>query len=446
MYVTVDVFTFTDIENLSFSPAVDLTGTSIPINEFTVDIHTDAQLSLGEIAELYDDQDNLWAHYWIISVTQIGPDMIQIRAQSDVALLDRYTLPASYYSAVSVKDVLDRVMQIESDGLYVDWPYTLHSSLTNATVTGFCPEQTARERLLWVCFTIGGYVKAAFNDRLEILPLDGTAALVPLSNTYMRPSVKDGDNVTAVVVKSYAFTLGEPSTMDEWVTDGTDTWIVTEQTNTLTNTNAPPGTLENVVTIEGVYLVNSANVSSIMTFLAQWYFNTARIEADVIDNATYIPGDKVMIYADEQHIKAGFVTGASFAFGLQAKARLSISGATGSNPQDPTNPDVATGGLVILYTWDAFTLDRKEYALPVGYSYNIINLFIDIEMNAHRYIFRPENAAATGNIVAGGSTDEEPCAVALDLHEGVLMIVSVDEATQDSQTVEQETIYIGVIA
>ena len=65
MYVTIDLTDYSTIRNLSFSPQTDVTGNSLPINEFSVDIVTDDDISFGQYAELYDDLDNLWAKYWI---------------------------------------------------------------------------------------------------------------------------------------------------------------------------------------------------------------------------------------------------------------------------------------------------------------------------------------------------------------------------------------------
>lgn len=439
MYVNVDSVDYTELKNLSFAPSADLAGISIPINEFQVDVYTDDDFALGSVADLYDDEDNIWAHYWITYVNRINPKAVQIRAQSDVALLDRITLEAVYYSGVPVKTVLDATIINASDsvpGVSAPWPYTLDNSLVNNTITGFCPQQTARERLLWVCFVIGAYVKASFTGVLEIRPVDETPALIPMADTYWRPSVKTADTVTAITVKSYSFTQGEPATTDTWVTDGTNTYIVTEQETTIANGSAPVGTLEKVVTIDKVYLINSSNIGNVLSTLAAWYFNSVEIDADVINNAAYAPGDRVRVCVDDSHIKDGYISSAAFAFGQQAKASLHLVGVS----------DVACARLVILYKFGNMQLDRREHLLPVGTSYAITNPYIDMTMNGHRYIYRPEDAAATGTIASGTNTDTEEYDIALDLYKGDLHTISVDEVTVDSATEGEETIYIGVIA
>lgn len=431
MYVTVDTFTFTEIENLSFAPSADLARTSIPINEFQVDIHTDEAISLGEVAELYDDNGALFAHYWITHINRTGDGVLRIKAQSDASLLENITLDAVYYDNVLVSDALDGIIINASDstpGIYAPWPYSLDSAFDGLRINGFCPQQKARERLLWVCFVIGAYIRAAFNDILEILPLDTISTHIPKSDTYWKPTEMNNDPVTAIKVKSYAFTQGTPATTDTWVTDGTNYYVVTEQEHTLTNTAAPIGTLENVVTIDGVYLVNASNVSGILTFLAQWYFNPTQIDASVINNAAYAPGDLVLLHTDDSHIVSGYITEESFEFGLQAKATIKLAGTA----------YIETGNLTILYVYDATQLDRKVYTLPLNYAYSITNSYIDMTMNGHRYIFRPLEAAAEGTMTTEAETKTEQYDVALDLHERILHIISVDEVTDDDG--------IGVIA
>jgi hypothetical protein len=145
----------------------------------------------------------------------------------------------------------------------------------------------------------------------------------------------------------------------------------------------------------------------------------------VINNAAYAPGDRVMLYTDDEHIKSGYITGAVFAFGLQSKATLTLTG-TG---------DIEAANLIITYEYDGVQLDKKTYLLPVGMTYTITNPYIDMTMNGHRYIYRPEDEAATGTIASGTNTDTEEYDIALDLYRGNLHIISVDEVTVDSNDI-----------
>ena len=422
---------YTSITALSFAPAADLAGASIPINEFQVDIHTEDNVEIGGYAELYDDNDTLWARYWVIYAEHIDATTLRIRAQSNIALLERVKLPAKYYNGAAVDDVLDETIVSNSGavGIVVALPYTLDSSFDNETVTGFCPEQTARERLMWVCFTIGAYVKTHFNQEIEILPIDDTETLVPKANTYWKPSVTYNDWVTAVKAKTYSFTQGTPETTDTYVKDANGTvYIVQESEISLSNPLAPSAAPENVIEIEGVYLVNEDNVSGLLTHLSAWYFKRTVVDADIINNADYLPGDRVILAVDDATLYGGYINSADYTFGLQSKSKIHLTAAE----------NVEAANLTIIYFYEDTQLDKKMYLLPIGYEYEIQNPYIDITMNSHRYIFRPLNESATGTIVDGENEDEEECAVALDWKDRILEIISVDGAELDDGVVEIE--------
>ena len=442
MYIKIDLTDYTRLRNLSYAPQTDITGTSVPINEFSVDIITDEAIATGQYAELYDDLDNLWARYWITYAERESADAVHVLARSDIALMDGVTLPAVMYGtsavdAVTVDDILDDIMVRQAGGgMTAAIDYALDSSFSGMLIYGYCPEQSARERLQWVCFVLGAYVKSFFNDRIEILPIDATAALVPLDMTFRTPKVTYKDYVTAVQVTAYSFTQGTPQTTDKWVSDGTNTYIVTEQAVTLANNDAPASAADNVVKIDGVYLINSGNASAILSHLAPLYFKRAEVDLDVIDNAAYIPGDVLTVYADAQTMFGGYATSCAFAVGVQARASVKLMACE----------SVEGAPLVILYQYGDVNLGRAEYVFPVGYSYTIQNLYLDWTMDGHRYVFRPTTATVTGTMVAGGKNETVSYEVALDLEiaTGILEIVSVDEVTVETDA--GTGIATGVIA
>ena len=423
MYLKIDLETYTKLENIEFSPEVDLTASSMPINEFTVDVYTTNTIALGQFAELYDDLDNLWAKYWIVYSERLNADALRLRARSRLSALDGVTLDAVMYNNASVPTVLQSVMvsQTSIPGMVATIDYSLDSSFNSATLTGFCPEQTARERLTWICLVIGAYVKTFFNDEPEILPIDATEALVPVSDTFWRPTVTYKDHVSAVKVKSYSFAQGTPATTDEWVTDGTNYYIVTEADNALANPDAPSGT-DNPVTIEGVYLINSANVSAIMSRFSQMAFKRTEVELDIIDNAERIPGDKLVVYSDVNQLMSGFAASCDFAFGKQARAKVKLI----------ASETKQSARLTITYRYSNRRIGRRTYRFPVGYAYEIDNPYIDWSMNGHQYVFRPTTAKVTGTMQSTNTSVDVTYAIALDLYEGALHVVSVDAVSVDS--------------
>jgi len=418
MKVIIDQTTYTEIKAISFAPQTDLTGDSVPINEFQVDIITDDEISIGQYAMLYDDLDNLWANYWITYAEHINRETLRVMAKSPVAILSQRRLPAEYWSSKSVTAAISELMGT--------MPYTLDSSFANETLTGFVPSQESRARLQWICYVIGAYVKTFFNDRIEIIPIDTTETLIPIGKTFWKPTTTYNDYVTAITATAYSFTLGTPTVTDTYVEDSNGNYyIVSAQKVTLTNPDVPSAAPEKTITVDGLYLINNDNVSGILTHLSDLYFKRTEVDLDVINNAEYQPGEKVIVYADEDKLMTGFIESCSFTFGTQARASVHMV---------PTEGKEAAP-LTITYVYQTMQLGKEVYLFPVGYTYTITNPYIDLTLSQYRYVYRPLNESATGTIVEGENTDTEEYDIALEYHNGILRIVSVDEVSENEGVV-----------
>lgn len=424
MKVKINNIIYTQIRNLSFSPETDITGSSLPVNQFFVEIKTTDIIGVGINAYLYDDDGDLWAKYWITESVVVDEGWYKVTAQSIILLLDRFTLPAVVYSAKSVSNVLDAIFNTIASVYPGETVYTLDPALSSATVTGFCPEQTARERLLWVIFSIGGYLKTYFNEYAEIVKLDTTLTAIPEDVTFWKPEISYGDYVTAVKVRAYTYTQGTPQATDTWVTDGVNYYIQTYQDFTLTNPDIPITVTDNVVFIDKVTLVNQSNAATILGVLSQYYFKRIEVKAEVIDDGEYLPGDKCQI-SNGDRLLTGFITKSDFKFGTAKKASLQL-----------VQSDVlASAKLILQYMWGNILLKKLSYLLPVGYAYSVSNPYIDKVVNSHRYIFRPQAENASGTMVSGGVTDTEQYDVALDWYDLELYVVSVDELSESNEVV-----------
>lgn len=424
MKVKINNIIYTQIRNLSFSPETDITGSSLPVNQFFVEIKTTDVIGVGINAYLYDDQGDLWAKYWITESVIVDEGWYKVTAESIILLLDRFTLPAAVYSGESVTNVLDTIFATISAVYPSETVYTLDSALASATVTGYCPEQTARDRLLWVVFSIGGYLKTYFNEYAEIVKLDTTLTAIPENVTFWKPEISYGDYVTAVKVRAYTYTQGTPQATDTWVTDGVNYYIQTYQDFTLTNPDIPITVTDNVVFIDKVTLINQSNAATILGVLSQYYFKRIEVKAEVLDDGEYLPGDKCQI-SNGDRLLAGFIIKADFKFGTAKKASLQL-----------VQSDVlASAKLILQYMWGNILLKKLSYLLPVGYAYSVSNPYIDKVVNNHRYIFRPQAENASGTMVSGGVTDTEQYDVALDWYDLELYVVSVDELSESNEVV-----------
>lgn len=425
MKVVINNTTYTAIRNLLFSPETDITGGSLPVNQFFVEIKTTDIIGVGINAYLYDENDDLWAKYWITDSRVIDEGWVKITAQSIILLLDRFTMPAVMYNSTSIGTVLDSIFATISGVYPGETIYTLDSSLSSKTVSGFCPEQKARDRLLWVLFSIGGYLKTYFNDHAEILALDNTVATIPEDVTFWKPEIEYGDYVTAVKIRAYSYAQGTPSNVDKWVTpDGTTYYIETYQDYTLTNPDIPITVTDNVVSIDNVKIVNSGNVSAILSYLAQYYFKRIEVSADVLNDGEYLPGDKCMVSNGDRLI-TGYVKSASFKFGTAKKSTLKLV----------QSDVVESAKLILRYVYNSVLLKKLTYLLPVGYAYSITNPYLDQVLSGHRYIFRPVNAAASGTMVSGGVTDTEQYSVAIDSYDLVVHTIDVDSVSESNEVV-----------
>lgn len=433
MYITIDETNYFDVRNLSFGGDVDPTCDTLPIDELTVEVVSGSDIAYGQFMELYDDRNNLWAKFWIIRAERNG-EAINIRAQSPLALLDRVELPAVMYSAYAVEDALDDIFNALTPGGAIGIDYALDAGYEGETLSGFCPAQNGRERLQWVCFALGACVQSLFTSAVQIRPIEDEELMIPLADTYWRPRPSDRDYVTAVRVTAFSYTQGTPQTTDEWVTDGTNTYIVTRQEVELSNSAAPASAPPNAITVDGVGLVHSGNVSAIASRLARYWFIQTEIDMECIDNASYGPGDRVVAYAEPEKLVTGIVQRANWTFGKQARAQLHLAAVD----------TVAGAKLVILYKWGDAQLNRAEYWFPVGYWYGVANPYIDMVYGDHRYVFRPTTEAVEGELPAEGAEEEAEYEIALDLHRGVLHVISVDSVT--AETDATTGIVTGVIA
>lgn len=183
-----------------------------------------------------------------------------------------------------------------------------------------------------------------------------------------------------------------------------------------------------------MYLITAENSDDVLDRLSRRYFKNRTVDLEVIDNAEYWPGMNVIAYLDPETLVTGFIESASFTFGKQAKAALRLVAAD----------TVEGAALTVVCQYGDTTLNTRRYTFPVGYGYDLPNPYIDMTMGQHRYIFRPATARTTGTMPQGGASVTVEYEVALDLHKGVLHVISVDSVT--AETDATTGIVTGVIA
>lgn len=449
MYVKIGNTSYTEIRNISLDPQVDIIGDTLPVNQLTLEIKTLDEINVGGIIKFYDDMDRLWTKYWITYADRINSEFVQIKAESAITVLDRIILEPTYYDEMEFKFAVYNIISPARTtfALVELFNYIIDDSLKDIEIKGYCPEQTARERLQWLCFVAGAYVSQAFNST-SVITLDGdeytmynslefkeldteTVDQIPIKQTYWKPSIEYKDFVTKVSMTAYTFTAGTPAQGDDYVeVDGTK-YIISETRVSLTNQNVPADAAPNEILLDGLYLVNTGNVDELLSRIALTYFARTEIKADIINNKEFHPPQKVSIMLDDEGSSAvGYIESADFRFGLQSMSSLNI---VACELQSLTR-------LVIWYLYKNAVIRTKRYFFPVGYSYSIENEFINQSDEKHKYIYRPVNEYATGTIESGVNTNNQDVEIALHQYkeDKLLYIISVSDIEWDSEEKELE--------
>jgi hypothetical protein len=421
VYISYRSKLYKQIKSLSFSPEVDIIGNELVVNEFRVEIITDDDVTIGKYAGLFDDSNKLWAVYRITEAQRLSPHSITIKAQSDILILDRKKLPAQMCENESAKTLINQCFT--SFGLTC----VIDSSVSDLQINGYLPEQSARQRLQWLCFVIGAYVQSFFTAKCTIKKIDNTVTNVPMSKTFYRPKISYKDYVTAVTATSYSYTEGTPGSTDRWVKVGNKTYIQTSQTASLSNSDVPANTPNNIIDLSNITIVNDSNISSILQRLAAEYFNREQLTADIINTYGEIqPADKVSVFDGVEDIITGYVKSTRFTFGKAAKSAIVLT-------QTVTEKAVR---VVLSYRYLNIEIAKETFMFPKNTAFELENSYIDTTEQGLRRVYLPLTEKTTGNTGERKITEKRvSCDIALELENNILSVLSVDSAQKNDSEV-----------
>lgn len=422
MYISYKSKSYKKIKSLSFSPEVDIIGNELVVNEFRVEIITDDDVTIGTYAGLFDDSNKLWAVYRITEAQRLSPHSITIKAQSDILILDRKKLPAQMCENESAKTLINQCFT--SFGLTC----VIDSSVSDVQINGYLPEQSARQRLQWLCFVIGAYVQSFFTAKCTIKKIDNTVTNIPMSKTFYRPKISYKDYVTAVTATAYSYAEGTPGSTDKWVKVGNKTYIQTSQTASLSNTDVPEDTPGNIIDLSNITIINDSNISSILQRLAAEYFNREQLTADILNTYGEIqPADKVSIFDGVENVITGYVKSTRFTFGKAAKSAIVLT-------QTVTEKAVK---VVLSYRYlTNIEIARETFYFPKNTAFELENSYIDTTEQGLRRVYLPLTEKTTGN--TGNkkiTTKNVNCNIALEFKDNILDILSVDSANKNDSEV-----------
>ena len=412
---------YRDIKSISFAPEHDPRFETLPICQFEADIVTDdpPEDFTGDFVDLHEDlgygttatNTLLAGIYEIYEAEQVGRGVVRVKAQSLLGWLEKRTLGAEHFHGLSLQEFIYRLFTDlpMNDGEPV-WhetdygvPFGIDStprSLYYHEVNGFCPVQTARERLQW----------AAQADMLHVVQygarssvglcitksLDWTSAwhnppnpepnkLVRPENTYRKPIIKQVNSYNAATMYYYGPYSDTEIKGRDWASltqrrnwdIGEQEWIDVPLYYQFRSVPKNDGTGEdgNVVEIKDNMLFWYLNYNY-ADYIAAPYFRKYEAEVDILQikedgtNDTYVwPGDRVRFYVDPETCYEGIVKSANFTFGALAKAKLVIS-------TDFTPVSVSYAELVFRFGNDENGFATKRYAFPVELLSDPINHII----------------------------------------------------------------------
>lgn len=361
---------YTDVKSITCAPEYDPTCASLPICQFEAEFNTSVPASsfMGATASIVPDYngngtydssvDLIVGGYNIEEVKQVSDEVVYILARSWLSWLDKRVLPAELFSE-NLDVFLCRLFRDQpvNDGAPI-WgddethpPIYYDISINYQVVSGYCPEQTARERLQWLCQARMLYVVQWDNTSYEYLYVARVPDHPDVSKrytrilpeyTYSKPVIRKVTSVNAVTIASYSdftTTFHDDAGWESVVTGyeyelAEDGVIPIEQRlcfqkHTHRTYNTVSG--DESVVIEGNTLLENPIAAELNAMPAP-FFRGYEVELECLQLwpighsvEYFLPGSMVEFYTDPKTMYKGIVKSASFTFGLLAKAKLVIS-------------------------------------------------------------------------------------------------------------------------
>ena len=325
------------IESLSVTQNADIMADIVPIDTAICRIRSETPL----VAEYMDVDDNTGitgrplsplvapiGHYVVKQINNLGNNLYEIHGYSLVYRLDTPKVPAKYYNGVSLSVALKDVEKNANGSFGVT--YNVDTELSGKTITGYCPEQTARERLQQFCWAVGGYVSCACSALINILAIPSTVqGTVPKSKIYAFPAVANEDEVARVNLTVHTYTAGTSG--DDIVIDADgNKYVHTTSTLTMANT-ALTGVSNREISVDKATLVNSSNAQATLLRMASVYFNSGTWHGTTTPQG-YIPGQMVQTEDRDGQMQKGYISAMTYSFGkgaattMELKQSVSIAG------------------------------------------------------------------------------------------------------------------------
>ena len=339
------------IKELSFAPDYDPTMCTYPVCEFEAKIY-DATVSESDLlySRVYlhgkqpsssSDFTTLLAGYYRVNeVKTIERNLFYIKAQSVLAELEDINLSPVYLDHRNAESYITEIFS--NAGLYD--AFVIFAPYSDSELHGYCPRQTARERLAYVVQSLGCMIVQWGSNTAEGIRIYGatdartdssyasySADELPYKKTYKVPIIKKKDAVDKYTYKKYILWSTTQPTTSGWDSvilyyyydlegDRTPVYLYYKADMQTIGSGAKENSLPDNMLISGS--------TSALNGLARAHFRPMTAEMDVlIDDGNYskvMPSNKVEFYADDTTMYSGVIRSARFTSGLLTRVHLEI--------------------------------------------------------------------------------------------------------------------------
>lgn len=404
VYIVCGGTTYSNIKRVSFAPEYDPTLATLPVCQFEAEIVTDTAPGdlIGQTVALYEDSGNarntkLADLYDVYEAEQIGRGVVRILAKSLLAWLEKRKLATHTYSGTysALQFLRDLFTETPLEGPVwtggsnppiMLWEYRLDEELY---INGYCPEQTARERLLWFCQAFGmKVVQWSINSGFGLYVCPAVEEYYGFNGkcfnddqVYTKPKIKPRDVPSSIVIYGYSGFTRVRHTEDGWdsvvtgysyelAEDGIiaveERLYYAESVNRYNNPNGGNGT---EMTYSGNYMTwpaQAASTGDAAQAITAAAFMPYEVEAEIkqipyTDNSYFFPGQSIVVCLEPGVWYRCVVKSCNYTFGKFQRTKCVLY--TDLIP-------VATGTVIAQYQYSSngsyHTFMSHTYQVPAG--------------------------------------------------------------------------------
>ena len=313
-----NTFTAATIKNINLQQDCGIVNEVLPIDVLTVEVLATSITLYNNWVELSVD-GALWCVYWLTDLRKTGTNTYKIVAKSPIVLLDTAIVAATMFASDNAYTYLNSLLTTYLPLVSID------SSLSSVTLSGYAPQQTARERLQWVLLSLPTMYRArtSFIRGIIIEQNTYTGLSIPASHVYLAPTLTDEQVVTNFKTIYHSYTpIPSPSGYTDVVQVGTNYYAHTANPYSLSS-SLPEASYAtyNEYGISDNTIINPSNVGAVASVLSTWYFNyTSTWRGRYLWSAGKPVGTACILPVTTTTTVIGYLKSAKYIFGSQGIA------------------------------------------------------------------------------------------------------------------------------